>query len=430
MRYQGDPTALNPATGQPFDPHNLVTNWPQVFFDLSNHLGWILGLIVGLTIFFVRFGRWRSGSSLLMHITVGSYVVFLAGPVLLSPLFMSVGGFRMTPPRGDSWANIIGCFAGLLVYVFRNGLKPVGYTAIISGVLGGLAFLTAQFTKILCGIPGNPVLSNDPAWLGRWQHWRTANWHNIAVEQGVGLLYGLAIVVSMGILANRFRPLPAEPRVRKWTESFSVFFILIALLYVNLVKNVPDWTQVYGAHSAVPAVMKAPLIPQIVMSALGWFNLTFLLMGSCLAAILWVHSRRPLAIVPSSWVGRGQLFFLIFLWAILIGNWEKAMPGFHEQRLATEWVMMVNGLIVTFLFLCFGRDESSAQSPASTDFVAVARRVVAIGVAGILLAMVGFTSVQHMIYGDRFDNFGGRNLRFGPEADWRTRPILKDKAHR
>ncbi|MCX6621298.1 MAG: hypothetical protein NTY38_09495, partial [Acidobacteria bacterium] len=354
---------------------------------------------------------------------------FLIGPVFLSNFFMSVGGFRMTPPRGDSWANIVGCFAGMLVYMFRNGLKPVGYVAIISGLIGGLGFMVAQFSKILLTIPGNPVFSSDPVWLRQWQHWHSANWHNIAVEQGVGLLYGLAIVVSMALLADRLKPAAAEPRMRKWTESFCVFFLLIVLLYVNLVKNVPDWTRIYGNDSALPAIMKAPLFPKIELSALAWFNLTFLLMAVCLAAILWAHNRRPLAIVPPGWVGRGQLLYLICLWAILIGNWEKALPGFHEQRLATEWVMMVNGLLVTFLLLYFAREEDVAPLPSRTEFAPVVRRAVLTGVAGILVAMFGFTAVHQMLYHGKFDGWGGRNLRFGPEADWRTRPILKGYAY-
>ena len=430
VRPQGDLSALNPATGQPLDPNNLVTNWPQFLLDLGPHFGGLVALLLGLAIFFARYGKWRSGSSLILHITAGSYIVFLIGPVFLTSFFGSVGGFRMTPPRGDSWANIVGCFAGMLVYMYRNGLKPVGYTAIVSGVIGGLGFMFAQFAKILLTIPGNPIFSSDPVWLREWQHWRSANWHNLVVEQGVGLLYGLAIAVSMALLADRLKPAVPEPRVRKWTESFSVFFLLIVLLYVNLVKNVPDWTRVYGAHAALPAMMKAPLFPKIELSALAWFNVTFLLMGVALAAILWAHQRRPLAIVPPGWVGRGQLLYLIFLWAILIGNWEKALPGFQEQRLATEWLMMVNGLIATFLLLNFAREEDIAPAPSRTDFRPVVRKAVITAVAGILVAMFGFTAMHHALYHGKFDGFGGRNLRFGPEADWRIRPILKDKAHR
>lgn len=429
VRPQGDLSAINPATGRPFDPNDLVTNWPQLFINLGPHLGWFIGLMLGIAFFFLWFGKWRSGSSLILYITLGSYIVFLLGPVLLTPLFSSVGGFRMTPPRGDSWANIVGCFAGMMIYMRRNGLKPVGYAAVVAGVIGGLGFMAAQLAKILLITPGNPAFSQNPLWLRQWQHWHSANWHNIAVEQGVGLLYGLAIVLAMAMLANRLKPPAAEPPIRYWTAAFSVFFLLVVLLYVNLVKNVPDWTRVYGTHAALPSTMKAPLFPAIELSALAWFNITFLLMGLCLVAILWAHHRRPLAIVPPGWVGRGQFLYLIFLWAILIGNWEKALPGFQEQRLATEWVMMVNGLIVTFLLLHFGRDDETAPPPSMTAFQPVVRRALRIAVAGIVVGVFGFTAVHHALYHGKPDGFGGRNLRFGPDADWRVRPTLKNKAH-
>ena len=51
---QGDPGFINPATGKPaFDPTNFLNNWPQWFGDYPQHIGWVIGLILGyLPIFF------------------------------------------------------------------------------------------------------------------------------------------------------------------------------------------------------------------------------------------------------------------------------------------------------------------------------------------------------------------------------------------
>lgn len=342
---------------------------------------------------------------------------------------MDVGGFRMMPPRGDSWANIVGAFAGMLLYMLRNGLAPVAYTSIIAGVIGGLGFIAAQFLKILMFVPGNRMLSDDPSWLSRWAHWHSSNWHSLLAEQGVGLLYGVAIVVAMGLLSNRSVQAAPEPRVRKWTENFSVFFILGILLYVNMVKNVEDWTRPHGGHTALPALMKAPLIPWIELSALGWFNVTFLLIGLCLAALLCLHQTRPLALVPSSWLGRGELFYLVFLWAIIAGNWAKALPAFTEQRLDTEWLITLNGLMVTFLLLYFARDEKQGAVALGRSPAPLMRRVLAAGLTAMLVGALTFTFVHQWIYGGRWDGYGRRSLRFGPEADWRVAPALKDKGH-
>jgi hypothetical protein len=175
--------------------------------------------------------------------------------------------------------------------------------------------------------------------------------------------------------------------------------------------------------------MKAPLIPQIELTALGWFNVTFLLMGVCLAAILWAHQRRPLDIVPRSWTGKGQLFYLVFLWAILLGNWEKALPAFTEQRLDTEWVMIVNGLLATFLILVYVRDGERAPEFGTQSLAPLARRTAAFGIAALLVCTLAFTSVHRWIYDGRWDGYGGLNLRFGDQAEWRIHPTLRDKSH-
>lgn len=429
VRPQGDPAAISRATGQPIGDAPFMTNWPDIFFQFGDHFGWVLGLVAGIAVFFWRFGKWRSGSSLLLHIALGSYAVFLAGPVLLSCFLMDIGGFRLQPPRGDSWANVAGAFAGMLLYMFRNRLQPVACVSILSGFLGGLGFVLAEFVKILAVAPGNPVISQDPEWLARWAHWHSSNWHSLVAEQGVGLLYGLAIVLPMSMLARRLPMALEEPRVRKWTESFSVFFAFGILLYVNMVKNVPDWTKPHNGHVSVPPFMKAPLIPQIELSALGWFNVTFLVMAACVAAILWLHARRPLAFVPPTWTGRGQLLYLLFLWVVLVMNWERAMVAFNEKRLDTEWILFVNGVIASWLIVYFVREDDRAPEPADASLWPAARRAIWAGTATLVACTLVFTGIHRFIYNGQRDGFGGRNIRFGPDADWRTAPTLKHRPH-
>ncbi len=425
---QGDLAAINPATGQPFDPASLVTNWPQIFFDLQAHLGWIFGLIAGAAVFFFRFGQWSPGASLILHLYMTGFLFFLAGPVLLSNVFSAFGGFRITPPRGDNWAVVLGYLAGVLRYMHANGMPWVARISLLSGVMGGLGFMAAQFVKILCLMPGNPVRTQDPAAIQAWAHWRSANWHSLLAEQGVGLLYGLAIVVPMAVLAARTPIVSNPPRLRKWTESLCAFLILNVLLYINLVKNVADWTREHGGFRSVPLRMKAPLFASLEFSALMWFNLLFLAFAVTTVALLVAHSKRPLALVPRTWVGKGQLFYLLFLWAIVIGNYEKALTAFHEQRLGTEAIILVNALLATWLLLVYVREEDAAPFPVESEIPL--QRWVLGGFGAMAVAAFVFAGITHGVYGDRHDGWGGRNLRWGPEADWRVKPILKSREHR
>ena len=423
VHYQGDPAAI--------DPVNMVTNWPQFFFDLGGHLGWILGMAAGLAVYFYRHGAWRDGSALLVRMSCFGYLVFLAGPVLLSNACMSVGGFRMVAPRGDNWAFVLGYLIGVVSYMMKNNLRPVAYAALMSGVLGGLGFMVAQFLKLLALMPGNPVLTQNQATIQAWAHWRSANWHSILAEQGVGLLYGVAILLPMAMLVTRVPQASSEPRTRRWTEVFAVAFLLNVLVYVNLVKNVSDWTALRaGGFRSVPLSLKAPLAGFWEMSAVSWFSLMFALIALVTVALLAAHVRRPLALVPPTWLGKGQWFYLVFLWAIVIGNFERALVSFHEQRLATEGVIFVNALIATFFLLFYAREKESVPLQPQSDYTPIFRRCMLGGAAALAAGMLLFTAVERGVYGNTPDGWGGTHRRFGPDADWRTHPILKNQAHR
>jgi hypothetical protein len=437
---QGDLTLLDPATGAPkFVPEDMLTNWPVLFGQHSAHLGWVFGALAGWALYFYRYGAWRSGSALLIRMAVWSMLVFLAGPVLLSnvPFFQHHGGFRLTPPRGDSWSNILGCMIGLLLYFRKTGQKPVVFVTLLSGAFGGLALTTAQFVKVLCYSPGNPRLTDNPAVIQAWQHWRSANWHSIALEQFAGLLYGLAIVVPIGLLASRLPARRDEPRVRPWTEIFAVVFIFNILTYLNIVKNVRDWTDPHkivvngaeGVFHSVAGVLRAPLFGSINMSAWSWFTMMWLAFTACTVLVLVRHRRRPAALVPSTWLGKGQLLYLMFLWLMVIANFTRALVAFSDNRIATEGTIMFNALICTVLILGWSRqpDETPALRPA--DFGSFTRRAVALTAVLLFATTTLYTIGIRGLYGNQPTGWGGNNLRLGPNADWRVKPLLKSKPH-
>ncbi len=437
---QGDLTLLNPSTGvAKFASADMVTNWPVILTQLGPQVGGLLGATGGAFLYFWKYGAWRSGSALLVRMAVWSLLIFLIGPVLLSnlPLFQSVGGFRLTPPRGDSWANILGCFIGLCLHFRKTGQKPVVFAALLSGALGGLALTTAQFFKVLCYSPGNPKLTSNPALIQAWQHWRSANWHSLALEQFAGLLYGLAIVIPMGILAARLPQRPEEPRTRPWTQLFAVVFVFNIVSYLNIVKNVRDWTAPHqvlvngqqGFFRSVAQVLQAPLFDSVRLSAWTWFTLVWVLFTACTILVLVRHRRRAVALLPQTWMGKGQLLYLMFLWLIVIANLTKALVAFSDSRIGTEGVVMVNALLCTVLILILTPQKDDVPAIHQTDYGLFVRRTILL--VGVLLVgtMAVYTSGIRTIYGDQWTGWGGNNLRFGPNADWRVKPVLKSKQH-
>jgi hypothetical protein len=437
---QGDLTLLDPGTGAPkFASEALLTNWPALFGQHSMHLGWVFGAVAGVALYFYRYGAWRSGSALLIRMAVWSMLVFLAGPVLLSnvPFFQSHGGFRLTPPRGDSWANILGCMIGLLLYARKTGQKPIAFATLLSGALGGLALTTSQFLKVLCYSPGNPRLTDNPAVIQAWQHWRSANWHSLVLEQFAGFLYGLAIVVPIGLLASRLPVRRNEPRARPWTEIFAVAFVFNVLTYLNVIKNVRDWTAPRkilvnggeGVFRSVAEMLRAPLFSSINLSAWTWFTVMWVAFTACTILVLVRHRRHPVALIPTTWLGKGQLLYLMLLWLMVIANFAKALVAFTDNRIATEGSIMFNALVCTVLILGWVRKPDETPPLRSADFGAFTRWALALTAVLLVATTVLYTAGIRSLYGNQPTGWGGNNLRLGPNADWRLKPLLKSKPH-
>ena len=89
--------------------------------------------------------------------------------------------------------------------------------------------------------------------------------------------------------------------------------------------------------------------------AWAWFDLAALAVAACLTILMVRHLRRPLAVVPENPLGQGQGLYLLLLAIMVIGNFERALVGFKDQRLVTEGVIHLNALICTVILLTADR---------------------------------------------------------------------------
>ncbi|QDT48292.1 hypothetical protein Pan258_23330 [Symmachiella dynata] len=465
-----------------------VTNWPPIILHFATHekflctgdlLGILLGLMVGITVYFALYGQFRDDSGLFLWMACGWFVGFLALPVLGSLLhitidgvryaFADIGGLRMTPPRGDNWAGVLGTFLGASIYLLRHRLKAVVLAGVVCGIIGGLGFSGISLLQGLLLSVGNERVSDDPAiqqkwtewqqteweptdWMDKtqkmptpafvnelresrkeelapWQHFHRQNWHSF-LEQTYGFVNGLAVIFAMAIVLPRVPKLDDDvvPRQR-WTEIVSITFALPALVFVNMFKNIKDWSPLEGAKKLLPNVMKAPWI-DFEMSAGGWFNFFFALATVAFVGLMIAHTRRRLAIVPASWIGRGQLLYFLLLWAFVLGNFAKALAYFGEGRLLTEGIIIVNAVIATVLVLLLPREGEQVRQYGEVKFN---RWLLGSAVLGlILLATVPFIERKALrsVYGDARVGHGGINRRFDPNANWNRIPLLKGQQHR
>lgn len=342
---------------------------------------WLAALVAIIAVLVLALARRRldSASSLILHMAVGWWAGFL---VLVNLL-----GWRMTPPRGDNWAGCVGMVAGMWVYCQRHGLSALTFASLVSGFIGGFGFAFADLLKLA-------------AISTRLQ----TNWHSI-LEQTYGFINGLGLGIAMFWLVRRAPELTEKPPVRKWAEPYAVGFVLLVVTYVNLVKNPAEWVRT----KAMSALLYG-------LSAETWFNLAYVALAFVFFLLLLVHRRRPLPLLSVSWLVRGQLLYLVFLWVMVVGNFERALVSFAPQRLVTEGVIFLNAALCTIGI--FVSAPSFVQKSPSIEFHwrRLLPRTILVGVVATACSVIMDWAVVRGIYGDRQAGFAAKHIRFGPEA--------------
>ena len=351
-----------------------------------NDTDWIAALlaVVAAGLMWVVAPQLRRACSLVLHMSVGWWVAFLGLVIVL--------GLRMTPPRGDNWAGMLGMTAGMLVYFWRQGLYSVVFASLATGFFAGLGFSGCNAAK-LAGIATGIE----------------TNWHSL-LEQSFGFVSGIGVALSMGLLSTRTPRLPDEPTVRRWTGLFAVGFTLVVITFLNIRKNVQA---VWLLNKSVPESMYGIPIQ-------WWFDAAYLAMAVVVLILILQHEHQPLAARSASWLGRGQLLYLVFLWWIVLGNLSRVLP-FHPERLVTEGVIHVNACICTMLALLLPREEDSVELQPASDHRKLCAQAALVGFAGAVAAFALEIAVTRGIYGDSPAGFAGKNIRFGPNATTQSR---------
>ena len=230
----------------------------------------------------------------------------------------------------------------------------------------------------------------------------------------------------MAALWSKLTPESDDRKLRRWNDVFSIGFVVFFMTYMNVFKNVAEWTR--SDHRLVPDLMKAPLIESIELSALTWFNLAWLAISASFVWLMIVHQRRGLAVVPPSWLGRGQIIYFLVLWIMVIADFERSLNGFGEARLVTEWVIIMNASLATFLVMVIPGPALNVEVREPAHFGKLVARVWMIGLpcAAIILSLYALTVFR--VYGKA--EITSAQFRWGSQAVWRVKPILKNRAHR
>ena len=133
--------------------------------------------------------------------------------------------------------------------------------------------------------------------------------------------------------------------------------------------------------------------------------------------------------VPADWLGKGQLLYLVFLWWMVIGNFDRAQVAFAPQRLVTEGLIHLNAVICTAMVLMCARGAVPLSFEVVKDYRPLIRRAVVMGAARLAVSVLLQWGIVRAVYGDQFAGYSGKHIRFGPSATARNKKPVSGQPH-
>ncbi|MFN0085948.1 MAG: hypothetical protein ACKVX9_11230, partial [Blastocatellia bacterium] len=269
----------------------LSSRWPLYDSDWTA-AGW--ALLVAIVFGLIR-PRSRSACRLIIELAVGWWAGLLILTVALK--------LRMTPPRSDNWAGCVGLWIALFVHLLRTRNRAAVMLSLYGLLAGGIGFAVGDLLNVLGRVQWGPIGRYE--WLHGLGSWK---W----MEQAFGLMMGLGVAIGFGRLARGLPP-PIEDEPRGPLRYVSLLFLLIAIWWENLHRNVSGWVREGHLYDWV---LGQP--PQ------RWMLIVAALLTAIIVCAIIRHRRDALPIVPTQAFGRVQLLFLLILWTAIIADFTRA----------------------------------------------------------------------------------------------------------
>ncbi|MBN2133110.1 MAG: hypothetical protein JW741_26655, partial [Sedimentisphaerales bacterium] len=231
------------------------------------------------------------------------------------------------------------------------------------------------------------------------------------MEQLFGLVMGLGVgTIFLRRLRARLAP-PSEDARADRLNVVALLFLLIVMMWLNLLKNVDTWRK--DGH-----------IPQSLLGldARWWFLFVGVLLSAAMVVAVTRHRRGRLPLSPPTDFGGAQLLFLVVMWIPVLGAFTQALP-----RMSSRGTLLVHmsfwlsagvcSLIVLSLRGRVRETSTEMQEPADSSWRLGRTYWICVCLLPVFLFAVAYLTVA-----SHDEPLGGSHLRFPPSADVQAAP--------
>lgn len=326
----------------------------SMLFVIGGLYGLIGGGLVGLTLDSTEEKKVRWGS-LIAEMTAGG---LLAHMFLVEQI-----GFRMTPPRGDSWAICLGAGLALIWYMARNKHQSPLRVAFYSTIGGGLGFAFGTFFHMVMNwveIPFNT--------------WNMAE-YTIGLFGGIGMAYG--------VFTSSWPKASAVPA--KWENIAAMLLVVVfmpliifreSFFYANFAEQ---YQQLANAETiALVNILGAGTLIMIMVIYV-WVKfarvdyqlgrkealMLMVIYSSVYAALSYIKTGAFAGMFSSN----HHLYFVNI--ALVVWLLNKKYPAFYEvltNKIETKkWIMLATVILVSLAIMAVLAIEVHGPTPERYD---------------------------------------------------------------
>lgn len=294
--------------------YGRADNFVNVYYGLSMLfvIGALFGLLGGGLVGLVLDSTEKN------RVKWGSLVTEMVAGGLISYFFLIEQiGFKMTPPRSEAWAVVLGAGLAMLWYMARENRNAPIRTAIFSALGGGFGFAFGNFLQVLGNVMEIPF-----------------NMWNV-MEYSIGFFGGSGM--AYGVFSSKWPVDTVKPKL--WTNKVALFVIVVfiplivyreSLTYDHILRRLG------GVSDLEPVALASTLCTVVVLVLMAVFLFWKLKRDS--------HERKHVAVF---------LFSYLSVYAFV----SYVVTGLFAGKMSVNHHLYVVNIVLIFVLYKKGKFE-------------------------------------------------------------------------